>query len=182
MTGTRILAIYAAVVTGLLAVAVASRTDWILDTARWAALNCGAELRPHWSVGWELHTRGADDYHGVGGPLWCSDIGEPHELMEAIIAAAQALGVPRNDDFNGARQEGVGYYQLFTRRGWRCSAATGYLRPAEKRPNLRVETNAHATGVLFEGGFKVPALSPAGRLAAVAILGLVGAWLARGRR
>ena len=74
-----------------------------------------------------------------------------HELIEAIIAGAGSLGVPRNDDFNGERQEGVGYYQLFTRKGWRSSTAVAYLKPARGRPNLRVETDAHATRVLFEG-------------------------------
>jgi len=81
----------------------------------------------------------------------CSDIGEQHELMEAIIRAANELGVPTTRDFNSGRQEGVGYYQLFTKNGWRSSSATAYLRPAEKRANLRVETNAHATGIVFEG-------------------------------
>ena len=71
--------------------------------------------------------------------------------MEAIIDAANERGVARNDDFNGARQEGVGYYQLFTRNGWRCSTAVAYLKPARKRPNLRVETDAHATSIVFEG-------------------------------
>ena len=99
----------------------------------------------------EHNTRGASEYHGADGPQWCSDIGVKHELMEAIIRAGEELGVPRNDDFNGARQEGVGYYQLFTRRGWRCSAAVGYLRPARKRANLEVRTEARATRVLFEG-------------------------------
>jgi len=81
----------------------------------------------------------------------CSDIGEKHELMEAIIRGANELGVPTTTDFNGGRQEGVGYYQLFTKNGLRSSSATAYLRPAEKRANLRVETNAHATRILFEG-------------------------------
>jgi choline dehydrogenase len=81
----------------------------------------------------------------------CSDIGEKHELMEAIIRAANELGIPGNRDFNDGRQEGVGYYQLFTKNGLRSSSATAYLRPAAKRANLRVETNAHATRVLFEG-------------------------------
>jgi choline dehydrogenase len=71
--------------------------------------------------------------------------------MEAIIGAGEELGVPRTTDFNGARQEGVGYYQLFTRRGWRCSSAVAYLRPAEKRPNLAIRTGAHATELVFEG-------------------------------
>jgi choline dehydrogenase len=99
----------------------------------------------------EHNTRGASEYHGSGGPLWASDIGEEHELMEAIIRAGNERGVPRNDDFNGASQEGVGYYQLFTREGWRCSTAVAYLKPARSRANLRVETDAHATGIVFDG-------------------------------
>ena len=82
----------------------------------------------------------------------CSDIGEKHELMEAIIRAAGELGVARTDDFNSGPQEGVGYYQLFTRKGWRSSSATAYLRPAERRSNLRVETGAYATKILLDGG------------------------------
>jgi len=99
----------------------------------------------------EDQSRGADDWHGVGGPLAVSDLPDKHPLCEAFIASAQALGVPKNDDFNGATQEGTGYYQATARNGRRCSTATGYLRPAEKRINLRVETEALATRILFEG-------------------------------
>ena len=124
------------------------------DYDHWAALgNTGwgwKDVLPHF-IRSEHNSRGASDYHGSSGPQWCSDIAPRHELMEAIIRAGGELGVPRNDDFNGARQEGVGYYQLFTRHGWRCSTATGYLRPARKRPNLEVRTNAQATRVLFDG-------------------------------
>ncbi len=81
----------------------------------------------------------------------CSDIGEKHELMEAIIRAGNELGIPTTRDFNGGNQEGVGYYQLFTKNGWRSSSATAYLRPAEGRANLRVETGAHATRIIFDG-------------------------------
>jgi choline dehydrogenase-like flavoprotein len=95
--------------------------------------------------------RGADAWHGAGGPIAVNDLPDRHELCDAFIASAHALGVPRNDDFNGARQEGAGYYQATTRNGRRSSAATGYLRPALKRPNLRVQTMALATRVLFEG-------------------------------
>jgi len=80
-----------------------------------------------------------------------SPVGEPHELMEAIIRAGNELGVPTTEDFNSGRQEGVGYYSLFTRKGWRSSAATAYLRPAEGRTNLQVETDAHVTSIAFEG-------------------------------
>lgn len=124
------------------------------DYERWAALgNKGWGWRDvlPWFIKSEHNTRGASEYHGADGPLWCSDIEEKHELMEAIIRGANELGIPRNDDFNGATQEGVGYYQLSTRKGWRSSTATAYLKPAAKRPNLRVETDAHASAILFEG-------------------------------
>ena len=90
-------------------------------------------------------------YHGRDGPVWCSPIGRKHALIEAVIAGAAELGIPRNDDFNGAAQEGAGYYQLTTKRGWRCSTATAYLRPARRRGNLHVETRAQVTRVAFEG-------------------------------
>ncbi len=90
----------------------------------------------------EDQERGADAHHGTGGPLAVSDLRMRHPLCEAFIAAAEEAGIPRNPDFNGARQEGVGYYQLTTRAGLRCSTATGYLRPARRRPNLAVRTGA----------------------------------------
>jgi choline dehydrogenase len=99
----------------------------------------------------EHNTRGASNTHGGDGPLWSSDIREKSELMEAIIRGAEELGVPRTNDFNSGDQEGVGYFQLFTRNGWRNSSAVAYLRPAKGRPNLRVETDAQATGLIMEG-------------------------------
>ena len=80
-----------------------------------------------------------------------SAIGAKHELVEAFIAAAGELGVPRSDDFNSGHQEGAGYYKLFTRNGLRSSSATAYLRLAERRENVRVETDCQATRILFEG-------------------------------
>jgi len=99
----------------------------------------------------EHNARGAGAWHGADGPLWASDIDGKHELVEALIAAGGELGIPRNDDFNGASQEGVGYYQLTTRRGFRCSTAVAYLRPARGRTNLRIETGAQATRIAFDG-------------------------------
>jgi choline dehydrogenase len=99
----------------------------------------------------EDQSRGASQWHGAGGPQAVSDLPDRHELADAFIESAAALGVPRNDDFNGARQEGAGYYQATARNGRRCSTAVGYLRPAEKRSNLKVEVNALATRVLFSG-------------------------------
>ncbi len=98
----------------------------------------------------EHQVRGADDYHGSGGPLCVSDVA-PHPICEAFIEAAMALGLPRNDDFNGARQDGVGYHQTTTRNGRRCSTAVGYLRPAMQRTNLRVVTEALTEKILFDG-------------------------------
>ncbi len=99
----------------------------------------------------EDQERGADDLHGAGGPLAVTDVRDPHPLCEAFIEAAQQAGYPRNDDFNGATQEGAGYFQLTARNGRRCSTAVGYLRPARKRPNLFVASEALATRILFEG-------------------------------
>ncbi|HZT89438.1 MAG TPA: choline dehydrogenase [Stellaceae bacterium] len=99
----------------------------------------------------EGQERGADDYHGGEGPLSVSNLRAEHELHDAFIAAAQEAGHEHNPDFNGADQEGVGPYQLTVRKMRRCSAAVAYLRPALKRPNLRVEIHALAHRVLFDG-------------------------------
>jgi choline dehydrogenase len=98
----------------------------------------------------EGNVRGADVYHGAAGPLGVSDL-RPHPLADAFIDGAVEAGIPRNDDFNGARQEGVGYFQLTTRRGFRSSTAVGYLKPALRRPNLTIVTEALAMRVIFEG-------------------------------
>ena len=100
----------------------------------------------------EDNERGADDLHGAGGPLGVSDVRDRHPLAEAYVEAAVEAGYPRNDDFNGPSQEGAGYYQTTTRNGRRCSTAVGYLKPARRRANLAVISNALATRILFEGG------------------------------
>ena len=124
------------------------------DYDRWAAAgNSGwgwHDVLPYF-IRSEKNSRGASVGHGANGPLACSDIPEPHALMEAIIQGAREIGVPRNEDFNTGNQEGVGYYQLFTEHGMRCSSAVAYLRPVRNRINLRVITGAHVTGVAFEG-------------------------------
>jgi choline dehydrogenase len=94
--------------------------------------------------------RGADSFHGTDGPLCVSDVAQ-HPICEAFIAATTGLGFPRNDDFNGASQDGVGYHQTTTRNGKRCSTAVGYLRPAMQRANLNVVTGALTEKILFEG-------------------------------
>ncbi len=116
----------------------------------------------NWGWGWddvlpafkalEDNEAGADDFRGAGGPLYINaNTRDRHALCEPFIAASVAAGVPYNPDFNGATQEGVGHYQMTIKNGRRNSAARAFLRPAMKRKNLRVETHAHVTRVLFEG-------------------------------
>ncbi|HTP83533.1 MAG TPA: choline dehydrogenase [Alphaproteobacteria bacterium] len=123
------------------------------DFDEWRAGNRGwswADVLPYFKRA-EDQARGADEWHGTGGPLSVEDCCEPHPLCEAFIDAAEQAGFPRNPDFNGATQEGAGYFQLTSRRGRRCSAAVAYLRPAMRRPNLRVVTEAVTSRVLFDG-------------------------------
>ncbi len=98
----------------------------------------------------EHQMRGANRFHGTGGPLCVSDVAQ-HPICEAFIAATTGLGFPRNDDFNGASQDGAGYHQTTTRNGKRCSTAVGYLRPAMQRANLNVVTGALTEKILFAG-------------------------------
>jgi len=95
--------------------------------------------------------RGAGDLHGKGGPLNVSDVTTTHPVSDAVVDACEQAGIPRRPDLNGGDQEGVSYYQLTVKNGQRCSAAVAYLHPAMGRANLRVETNALASKVLFEG-------------------------------
>ncbi len=124
------------------------------DYDRWAALgNKGwawKDLFPYFLKA-ETNTGIADRYHGAKGPLQVSPIREKHELVDAFINGAAELGIPYNDDFNGKTQEGVGYYQLTSCNGLRCSTAKAYLKPARGRRNLSIETEALASRILFEG-------------------------------
>ncbi len=99
----------------------------------------------------EDQERGANDYHGEGGPLGVSDLKTDHALHDAFIAGAQEAGYPYNPDFNGAEQEGVGPLQLTVKGRRRCSAAVGYLNPVKSRKNLTIEVRALTHKVLLEG-------------------------------
>jgi choline dehydrogenase len=119
--------------------------------------------RQHGNQGWgyddvlpyfkkaEHQTRGADDFHGTDGPLPVSDWRHADPLSAAFVDAAAEIGIPKNPDFNGATQEGAGFFQTTTRGGRRASAAVAYLRSAKGRGNLRVETSAPAQKILFDG-------------------------------
>ena len=99
----------------------------------------------------EDNERGEDPFHGVGGPLSVSDGRALTPLTDALIDAVVAAGHERNPDFNGARQEGVGRFQVTQRDGMRCSPAVAYLHPAMERPNLDVITHAMSQRLLFDG-------------------------------
>lgn len=99
----------------------------------------------------EDQERGSNELHGAGGPLGVSDVRMDNPLCEAYIEACVSAGIPRTKDFNGAVQEGAGYYQLTNRNGRRCSAAVAYLNPARRRPNLSIITNAEVSGLDLEG-------------------------------
>lgn len=100
----------------------------------------------------ERNSRGADAFHGARGELAVSDIGsECHPAIEHFFDAAVELGLPLNSDFNGAQQEGVGRYQFNIDRGRRASASNAFLRPAMRRANLQVLSQAQACGLEFEG-------------------------------
>ena len=99
----------------------------------------------------EKNERGADEFHGDQGPLSVSNMRIQRPITDAWVAAAQAEGYPFNPDYNGATQEGVGFFQLTSKNGRRCSAAVAYLNPARPRPNLTIVTHAQVTRVLLEG-------------------------------
>ena len=124
------------------------------DYDRWAELgNRGwryADVLPYFKKS-EDQERGANAYHGVGGPLKVSDLRLRRPIAEHFIAAAQEVGIPANADYNGASQEGVGYYQQTAYQGFRWSTAKGFLKPARRRANLRVVTKAQVCRILFEG-------------------------------
>lgn len=100
----------------------------------------------------EDNRRGEDRFHGTGGPLVVQDHRWQPTLAQAMRDAAVEAGIPPNDDFNGAEQSGVGFYQTTINNARRWSSARAYLKDAKKRKNLTVATSAHATRVLVENG------------------------------
>jgi choline dehydrogenase-like flavoprotein len=131
------------------------------DYDHWAALgNHGwsyAEVLPYFKR-FEHRERGADAFHGAGGPYNVAELRDPNALSLAFVDAAVEAGLPRNDDFNGASQEGAGLYEVMQKDGQRCSNALAFLRTAGRdgivpvaRSNLTIVAGACATRVLFDG-------------------------------
>jgi len=125
-----------------------------LDYEEWAAATTPewgyARVLPYFRAA-EDNGAGASDYHGASGPLSVEDLKYRNPLSAVFVEAGLACGLPRNLDFNGPRQEGVGFYQVTQRNGRRCSTASAYLRPVQARRNLTICTHARATRVLFSG-------------------------------
>ena len=123
------------------------------DYDHWAELgNAGwsyDEVLPYFKRS-EHNERGADAFHGAAGPLNVMDLRSPNRFAPVFVDAAGQAGFPKNRDFNGAEQEGVGLYQVTHKNGERFSAAKAYLTPNLARPNLKVITDAHATRVLMQ--------------------------------
>jgi choline dehydrogenase len=124
------------------------------DFDGWAQMGCQgwdfASVLPYFKK-LERFPRGDPAHHGHAGPVHLTDVSYRPPLADAWISACAQLGIPHNDDFNGAAQEGAGYYQNNMRRGLRASTATAYLEPSYRRKNLRVVTRAHATGIAMDG-------------------------------
>ena len=99
----------------------------------------------------EDQQRGASEAHGVGGPLGVADFPEEHPVSKALVEACKQAGVRDKEDLNDGDQEGASFFQATMRNGLRCSAAVAFLHPAEGRANLRIETRAMTTRILFEG-------------------------------
>ena len=124
------------------------------DYDEWAAMGLSGwgyeDILPYFKRA-EDNERGESTYHGVGGPLTVSDGRSLHPLVGACIDAAVEAGIERTDDFNGATQEGAGWFQVTQRDGKRCSTALAYLDPATRRGNIELLTDTLATRILFEG-------------------------------
>jgi len=124
------------------------------DFDGWAATGCTGwgweDVLPYFKRA-EDQERGGDEFHGTGGPVAVSDLPSKHALGEAFHAASQALGLPYNPDFNGPAQDGTGYVQTTTRKGWRWSTAQGYLR-GRARERISLRLRALVSRVIVEEG------------------------------
>ena len=125
------------------------------DYDEWAAATTAAwgytAVLPYFLRSEDHHGQGEHGYHGHDGPLSVEDLKFRNPLSAVFVAAGVACGLPRNEDFNGHHQEGVGFYQVTQRSGRRSSTATAYLAPVRHRRNLTIRTECLATRILFSG-------------------------------
>jgi choline dehydrogenase-like flavoprotein len=124
------------------------------DYDEWAANGAHGwsydEILPYYKRG-EDNERGESTYHGVGGPQAVSDSRSMHPLVDRMLGAAVAAGIPANPDLNGERQDGCGRFQLTQKGGFRCSTADAYLHPAADRPNLEIRDSVYVERIVFDG-------------------------------
>ncbi len=99
----------------------------------------------------ENNTLGSSDFFAEGGPVSVEHMRKPHKLTKAFLTACKQVGISLNPNYNGANQEGASIAQVNQVRGSRCSSAKAYLKPARKRPNLKIMTDAHVTKLLLDG-------------------------------
>ncbi len=125
------------------------------DYDNWAAIGCPGwsydEVLPYFKRS-EANVHGGNEFRGSDGPLFVSDQVSPNPGSLDFVEAGASLQIPRNDDFNGARQEGIGLFQVTQKNGERWSASRAYIEPHKDRPNLEVMTNVTAERVLFDEG------------------------------
>ncbi|MBP7002721.1 GMC family oxidoreductase [Amaricoccus sp.] len=125
------------------------------DYDHWRQLGCSGwgwdDVLPLFKAQEDFY-RGADDAHGAGGELRVETARVRWAVLDAFMAAAEQAGIPRTPDFNRGDNEGSGYFDVTQRSGWRWSAVRAFLRPAERRPNLRVLTGAEVERLVIEGG------------------------------
>ena len=93
---------------------------------------------------------GENEFHGSGGPIKVEKIRATFKVLDLFLEAAEEFGYKKTEDFNSGNNEGMGYFPLTVKNGFRCSAAVGYLNPIKKRKNLKIITNAHIKNIEFE--------------------------------
>ncbi|MEL7446395.1 MAG: GMC family oxidoreductase N-terminal domain-containing protein [Pseudomonadota bacterium] len=125
------------------------------DYDNWAAMGCTGwsydDVLPYFKRA-EANERGANDYHGAGGPLFVSDQCSPNPTSHSFVEAAAELQLRTNDDFNDDTQDGFGLYQVTQRNGERWSAARGYIEPIREQGNVAIRTNTLVEKLVVEGG------------------------------
>ena len=125
------------------------------DYDNWATLGCDGwaydDVLPYFRKA-EANERGADRYHGEGGPLFVSDQHHANAASRAFVESATRLQLSRNDDFNGEKQAGFGMYQVTQRKGERWSAARAYVEPVRKQPNVDIRTRTLTERLVIEDG------------------------------
>ena len=136
------------------------------DYDNWAAMGCDGwayeDVLP-WFKKAEANERGADDYHGDGGPLFVSDQHWPNASSRAFVQSAASLQLPERDDFNGEKQAGFGIYQVTQRKGERWSASRAYVEPIRNQQNLDIRTNTLVEKLVIEGCLLYTSPSPRDR-------------------